>query len=258
MAQALGVVLPVGLALVQGLLVVLGVGGMRFWLRSLIRQPGLRDAMPVIIYGAGRAGQQLVAALNLGLDYRPVAFVDDDPRLHGATVNGVPVHPVVELRQLIRHWHVREVLLAMPSLERTRRKRIVSRLETLSVEVKTIPAMGDLVSGQARVTDLRPVMPEDMLGRDPVPPRARNDTLRTTRHYGRAFWKRWAGYYIRSRIEARMRCLKSFGERIAAKDPDRRNPDTHRTHEPILGPLNGRDCSRCLRPTGKGTIMPQA
>ncbi|KMK66255.1 transposase family protein [Puniceibacterium sp. IMCC21224] len=51
--------------------------------------------------------------------------------------------------------------------------------------------------------------------------RARNDTLRATRHYGRAFWKRWAGYHTRSRIEAKMRCLKAFGERIAARDPDR-------------------------------------
>lgn len=53
--------------------------------------------------------------------------------------------------------------------------------------------------------------------------RARNETLRATRHYGRAFWKRWTGYHARSRVEARMRCLKSFGERIAARDPDCRN-----------------------------------
>ena len=46
--------------------------------------------------------------------------------------------------------------------------------------------------------------------------RARNETLRATRHYGRAFWKRWTGYHIRSRAEARIRGLKSFGERIAA------------------------------------------
>ena len=45
---------------------------------------------------------------------------------------------------------------------------------------------------------------------------ARNETLRATRHYGRAFWKRWTGYHARSRIEAKMRCLKAFGERIAA------------------------------------------
>jgi hypothetical protein len=67
---------------------------------------------------------------------------------------------------------------------------------------------------------------------------ARNDTLRATRHYGRAFWKRWTGYHARSRIEAKplivcsqttagqwMRCLKAFGERIAARDPDRQTAE---------------------------------
>ena len=49
---------------------------------------------------------------------------------------------------------------------------------------------------------------------------ARNETLRATRHYGRAFWKHWTRYHVRSRIEAKMRCLKAFGERIAARHPD--------------------------------------
>ncbi|MGS4948296.1 hypothetical protein ACVDG3_22830, partial [Meridianimarinicoccus sp. RP-17] len=57
--------------------------------------------------------------------------------------------------------------------------------------------------------------------------RVRNETLRATRHYGRAFWKRWTGYHARSRIEARMRGLKSFGERIMAKDPDRQTAEIH-------------------------------
>ena len=50
-------------------------------------------------------------------------------------------------------------------------------------------------------------------------------TLRATRHYGRAFWKRWTGYHVRSRIEAKMRCLKAFGDRIAARDPDRQTAE---------------------------------
>jgi hypothetical protein len=54
---------------------------------------------------------------------------------------------------------------------------------------------------------------------------ARNETLRATRHYGRAFWKPWTGYHARSRIEAKMHCLKAFGERIAAKDPDRQTAE---------------------------------
>lgn len=53
----------------------------------------------------------------------------------------------------------------------------------------------------------------------------RNETQRATRHYGRAFWKRWTGYHARSRIEAKMRCLKAFGERIAARDPDRQTAE---------------------------------
>jgi hypothetical protein len=57
--------------------------------------------------------------------------------------------------------------------------------------------------------------------------RVRNETLRATRHYGRAFWKRLTGYHERSRAEAKMRCLKSFGERIAARDPDRQTAEIH-------------------------------
>jgi IS5 family transposase len=57
--------------------------------------------------------------------------------------------------------------------------------------------------------------------------RARNETLRTTRHFGRAFWKRLTGYHARSRIEAQTRRLKSFGERIASRDPDRQAAEIH-------------------------------
>ena len=45
--------------------------------------------------------------------------------------------------------------------------------------------------------------------------------------YGRAFWKRWTGYHTHSRIEPRMRCLKAFGERIAARDSDRQTAEIH-------------------------------
>lgn len=72
--------------------------------------------------------------------------------------------------------------------------------------------------------DAVPIIPIRKNGRpwkdDGPAARVPNETLRATRHYGRAFWKRWTGYHIRSRIEAKMRCFKAFGERIAARDPD--------------------------------------
>ena len=55
--------------------------------------------------------------------------------------------------------------------------------------------------------------------------KARNEILRATQRLGRAAWKRWSGYHVRSRIEAKMRCLKAFGERIASRDPDRQTAE---------------------------------
>ncbi|MGP9791654.1 polysaccharide biosynthesis protein [Roseinatronobacter sp. NSM] len=167
--QFLGGAPKLEVTLIHAILVLLAVAGIRFWARGIIRKPILRGCAPAIIYGAGNAGQQLVAALHLGVEYMPVAFVDDDTRLHGMTINGVRVHSTAELPNLTRRWNIKEVLLAMPSVNRVRRRRIVARLEKLEVGVKTIPGMGDLISGRASFTDLRPVTPEDLLGRDPVP-----------------------------------------------------------------------------------------
>ena len=54
---------------------------------------------------------------------------------------------------------------------------------------------------------------------------ARNEILRATRHLGRALWKKWAGYHVRSRVEAQMNCLKLFSERIMSRDPDRQTAE---------------------------------
>ena len=79
--------------------------------------------------------------------------------------------------------------------------------------------------------DAVPIIPIRKNGRfwkeDCPAARARDDTLRETRYYRRAFWKRWTGYHVRSRIEAKMRCLKSFGERIMARDSDRQTAKIH-------------------------------
>lgn len=57
--------------------------------------------------------------------------------------------------------------------------------------------------------------------------KGRDEILRATRHYGRAFWKRWTGYHAGSSVEAKMRCQKAFGERIAARDPDCQTAEIH-------------------------------
>lgn len=149
------------------------IGGSRFVLRGLIRRIDAVDAPrePVLIYGAGRAGIQLMLALQAGREYRPMAFVDDNPDLWRRTFRGLAVHPPRELPALLAETGARAILLAIPSASLSRQRQILESLESLRVPIKRLPGMADLVSGEVRVEELKPVSIEDLLGRDPVPPR---------------------------------------------------------------------------------------
>jgi FlaA1/EpsC-like NDP-sugar epimerase len=135
---------------------------------SLIQN--FRPKEPVIIYGAGSSGMQLLAALQSGDQYLPVAFVDDGHKLLGSTVHGVRVYGPNSLYELVESFSVRQILLAIPSATHAERKEILNKLEHLPVHVKTVPDMFDMVSGKVGVDEIRDVDIEDLLGRDIVPP----------------------------------------------------------------------------------------
>ncbi|MDC7717894.1 nucleoside-diphosphate sugar epimerase/dehydratase [Vogesella sp. DC21W] len=148
------------------------IGGSRFLLRGVVRRIDALDAprQPVLIYGAGRAGLQLMAGLLEGREYRPMAFVDDNPQLWRRTFRGLAVYSPHELPQLLQDTGAELILLAIPSASRGRHREILEKLEPLHVPIKRLPGMADLVSGEVRVTELREVGIDDLLGRDPVPP----------------------------------------------------------------------------------------
>jgi len=137
-------------------------------LQSLIQN--CRPKEPVIIYGAGSSGMQLVVALQNGDEYLPVAFVDDSHYMIGSTVHGIRVYSPNSLYELIESFAVRQILLAIPSATNAERKEILNRLEHLPVHVKTVPDLFDMVSGKVGVDEIRDIDIEDLLGRDIVPP----------------------------------------------------------------------------------------
>jgi len=153
---------------------VIYIGGSRFMLRSyfyaLTRPKTSKNIYA--IYGAGEAGIQLYHALHHSHEVIPVAFVDDDKSLQGSVIHGIKVYPQSMLGNLVDEYGISQILLAMPSASRARRRAIVAELEELPVHVRTIPGMNDLVSGNAEVNELREVGIEDLLGRDAVAPDA--------------------------------------------------------------------------------------
>jgi len=154
------------------MIALLFIGGTRFiakvMLQSLIRN--FRPRQPVIIYGAGSSGMQLVVALQNGDQHLPVAFVDDSRSMLGSTIHGIRVYSPNSLFELIEKYSVRQILLAIPSATGSERKEIINRLEHLPVHVKTVPDLFDVVSGKSGVEEVRDIDIEDLLGREIVPP----------------------------------------------------------------------------------------
>ncbi len=171
-AWAMSSPIPRSVPGIYALLLFLTSGGLRFVMRGLLRKPMLSNRKPIVIYGAGDTGRQLQNALFHGQEFSPVAFIDDDPMLQQTLVGGRRVYAPEQARHLVEEMRIKSVLLAIPSASRARRREVVEQLEPLGVEISTVPGMEDIVSGRAKFSDIRRVSPEELLGRDPVPPRA--------------------------------------------------------------------------------------
>lgn len=128
------------------------------------------DGIPrVAIYGAGAAGNQLVAALRMGKLMRPVAFIDDDHSLSKSVIAGLQVYKPKHIKRMIDVTGAQEILLAIPSSTRARRREILTYLEGFPLHVRSVPGFMDLASGRVKVDDIQEVDVADLLGRDSVP-----------------------------------------------------------------------------------------
>ena len=146
-------------------------GVVRFALRDLLlslQSKPRHTLIRVAVYGAGSAGAQLAAALRQAGSHNVELFLDDEPSLWWRDINGIPIQPPQILRE--RLGDVDQVLLAIPSLSRSQRRRIVDDLQSLGIPVLQVPSVEEITSGRTRIDDLRPVAIEELLGRDAVPP----------------------------------------------------------------------------------------
>ena len=166
-------VVPRSVHIINWLVALLMVGGsrmvVRWWLAGLA-PANVNAARNVVIYGAGSSGMQVLGQLNVKSGMKVVAFIDDEPSLHRRQMGDVRVHPFSHLSRLIERHGVKDVLLAMPSVSRSRRNQVIALLEPYPVTVKTLPTLAEIAEGEVTVDDIRDVEIEDLLGRDQVLP----------------------------------------------------------------------------------------
>ena len=146
------------------------VGGSRFiiWFHyQKLRQQGREN---VAIYGAGSAGRQLLTSLKQGDQFNVKFFLDDNKDIKGRLIDGIKVYRPHHLKELIKSDNISQLFLALPSIAPCRRKEIIKNLEDCPVFVKTIPGLSDIISGKAKIEELKEIDIDDLLGRDCVAP----------------------------------------------------------------------------------------
>lgn len=148
------------------------IGAPRLFIRGIVSQLSKSGTEPVLIYGAGHQGIALANSLMNSETYRPCAFIDDDLRKQKTVIHGLKVFPASKLDDLLENGKRKKVLLALGSASGSTRKRLLEQLASKKIEVLTTPSVNDIVSGKAKIEEVKKVDIEDLLGRDPVPPQS--------------------------------------------------------------------------------------
>ena len=148
----------------------LATGGIRFVIRQIFRRQDQNLKRSAVIYGAGKAGRELQNMLLYNNEIQPIAFIDDNVEIQGLVIGGCQVYSSNLFFKDALKGDISLALLALPTISQKRRREIVELFQNYDFEIKSIPPMSQILIGQASMSDLVPVTPEMLLGRDPVAP----------------------------------------------------------------------------------------
>ena len=164
--------IPRSVILINWMLCLIVIGGSRIFARWVFSDDiHIKNKKNnVIIYGAGQAGIELSNSLQSSNDYNHIAYVDDNKKLSGSLVNGIPTFKPSEMPSLVAKYNVKNLFLALPSSSRKQRKEIINQLSSLSLHILSLPSMTELAEGKVRFNDLREINIKDLLGRTSVQP----------------------------------------------------------------------------------------
>jgi len=124
-----------------------------------------------LIVGAGDAGEALLREIDRMsvAQYDVIGFIDDDPAKQRTNIHGIPVLGTVEQLPLVCQEHnIEEIAIAMPSASHRELRRVIQVCEGTKIRFRTVPSLSDIASGKFRVSQIRDVDINDLLGREAV------------------------------------------------------------------------------------------
>ena len=127
------------------------------------------SAKPVLIYGAGTAGNELFNAIKQNPRIKIVGFYDDSYRLKGASINNIEIFGKSKhIKKLANKYLDLEIYLAIPSLSIRERRKIISSLEKYKVAVRSMPSLHEIVEDEKKMAEIQDLSIDDLLPRNRV------------------------------------------------------------------------------------------
>ena len=172
---------PFSIIVMDTLLAFGGVLGLRVLWRSMYERNQKRKKAalstnghkkkPVLLIGAGRAGvlaaREIKNRGNIELEIK--GFIDDDPTKLGSVIHGVPVlGSCKDLHHLVRRLSIDHVVISLAQASRQEFRRILDICEKVPVRVQIIPGLYEILEGRVKISRIRDVQIEDLLGREPI------------------------------------------------------------------------------------------
>jgi FlaA1/EpsC-like NDP-sugar epimerase len=171
---------PFSIILMDTVLAFGGVLGVRVLRRNLYETSekrhradgnGKGSARSVLLIGAGRAGVMVAGEIQnrTDMDLHIAGFVDDAPEKRRSVIHGVKVLGTTrDLPALVRKLNIDHVVISIAQATRGDFRRILDICEKIPVKVRTIPGIYEILQGKVKVSRIRDVRIDDLLGREPV------------------------------------------------------------------------------------------
>jgi len=149
---------------------------------------------PVLIYGAGEAGNELYNSIKNNNNIKVIGFFDNSNSLNGAEINNIKVFGKQKhIKKLSQKYSDLEVYLAIPSLSLDERRAIISSLEKYKIAVRSVPSLHEIITDNKKMVEMQELSIDDILPRE----RVENETIS---FFGRCVMVTGAGGSIGSEI----------------------------------------------------------
>ena len=165
--------IPRSILILNPVLLILMMSGSRIIYRAFkehqIYGPNLKQGKPVFIIGAGVTAISLIRDLSQSPEWQVIGILDNDKSMHGRELLGLKVFGSIELlSKMVERFKFRHVIIALSSDPHEEKRLILNLANKLKLEILTVPAIEDLMSGRLNVSQIRRVDVEDLLGRESV------------------------------------------------------------------------------------------